>query len=583
MNALLAVALISAFGAGEPGTTVMPFLKVGQGARAAALGESFIGLADDASATYWNPGGLGQIRDYRFSFSHHEWFSSIKDEIVHVALPSGAGAFGISAAYSSEPGIEFWDENNLPGDTFRTWNGAFTFGYGTTIYQYYHVGAALKGFGENLGTDWLYGGAADIGVHARPLPELGFGATVRNLGAAWSHGTERLPVEVAFGGAYSLPFLNATADIALPMDNEFAVRAGVEFLPIKELAVRLGYRSGPADIAELGFWGGLTTGIGVNVGDFSLDYALSPYGKLGYAHRITLSARADRRGYGSVVVSVVDAQTMQPIWANVTLSGVGKLTRRAPASGKVALGRLAHGALIIQTNRDGYSSRTDTMLILGDREQSAIIALRRYSYGGISGGVFDADSRKPLKGNITYRGGVYGSMDVDPNLGTFVVRSIPSGSYVVTAEGPTRSYYPQTCTLDVGADRMVQHDFYLVKEQQTIVLDGVNFETGKADILPAFENVLNRAGAILVANPGITVELAGHTDPREIATAEFPSNWELSRGRAEAVRKYLIEKFSIKPERLTANGYADTQPVAPNETDEGMAKNRRVEFRITGR
>ena len=482
MNMLLVMALIAAFGVGEPGTTVMPFLKLGQGARAAALGEAYIGLADDATAIYWNPGGLGQIRDYRFSFSHHEWFSSIKDELLHVALPSGAGAFGISAAYSSEPGIEFWDENNLPGDTFRTWNGAFTLGYGTTLFQYYHVGAALKGFGENLGTDWLYGGAADIGILARPMPDLGFGATARNLGVAWSQGTEKLPVEVGFGATYSLPFLNATADVALPMDNEFAVRAGVEFLPIKELALRLGYRSGPADVSELGFWGGLTTGIGVNVGDFSLDYALSPYGKLGYAHRITLSARAERRGFGSVVVSVVDAQTMQPLWADVAMSGVGRLARRAPASGKIALGRLAHGKLIIRTSRDGYSSRADTMLILGDREQSAIIALRRYAYGAMSGGIYDAGTRKPLDGNITYRGGVFGSMDVDPNLGTFVIKSIPSGNYTVTAEGPTRDYFPQTCTLDVAADRMVQHDFYLVKERQAIVLDGVNFETGKADI-----------------------------------------------------------------------------------------------------
>ncbi|HTW90477.1 MAG TPA: OmpA family protein, partial [bacterium] len=65
-------------------------------------------------------------------------------------------------------------------------------------------------------------------------------------------------------------------------------------------------------------------------------------------------------------------------------------------------------------------------------------------------------------------------------------------------------------------------------------------------------------------------------------TAQYPSNWELSQARADAVRQYLITKWGIAPERLTAHGYGDTQPIAPNTTEEGMAKNRRTEFRITG-
>ena len=95
--------------------------------------------------------------------------------------------------------------------------------------------------------------------------------------------------------------------------------------------------------------------------------------------------------------------------------------------------------------------------------------------------------------------------------------------------------------------------------------------------------MLDTAGTILKRTPGIRVELAGHTDPREIRTTEFPSNWELSEARAEAVRRYLIDRFDIAPERLTARGYADTQPVADNSTPQGMARNRRTEFRVISR
>jgi flagellar motor protein MotB len=121
-----------------------------------------------------------------------------------------------------------------------------------------------------------------------------------------------------------------------------------------------------------------------------------------------------------------------------------------------------------------------------------------------------------------------------------------------------------------------------VKRRLTVVLKGVNFKTGKADLRREFDSVPARAGEILKANPGMTVELTGHTDPREIATAQYPSNWELSQARTDAVRQYLTTKRGIAPARLTAHGYADTQPTASNNTDEGMARNRRTEFRIAG-
>jgi outer membrane protein OmpA-like peptidoglycan-associated protein len=164
--------------------------------------------------------------------------------------------------------------------------------------------------------------------------------------------------------------------------------------------------------------------------------------------------------------------------------------------------------------------------------------------------------------------------------GRFRFRNLPAGEYRVGVTGPSEDYIPQSCTLRIDTGRPTERDFFLVKQKMTIVLEGVNFETGRADILPQFVAVLDRAGEILKQTPDIRVELAGHTDPREINTREFPSNWELSKARAEAVRQHLMDKFGIAPGRLTANGYADTQPIAPNDSPEGMARNRRTEFRI---
>jgi OOP family OmpA-OmpF porin len=89
---------------------------------------------------------------------------------------------------------------------------------------------------------------------------------------------------------------------------------------------------------------------------------------------------------------------------------------------------------------------------------------------------------------------------------------------------------------------------------------------------------LDRAVDWLKANPTVKVELAGHTD--NVGSREY--NKKLSLDRAQAVLDYLVKK-GISPARVTAHGYGMSEPVATNETDEGRALNRRVEFRVVSR
>lgn len=118
----------------------------------------------------------------------------------------------------------------------------------------------------------------------------------------------------------------------------------------------------------------------------------------------------------------------------------------------------------------------------------------------------------------------------------------------------------------------------LVQEQRGLVIrfaDQALFDTGKADIRPEAEPVLRRLAETLrpLENP---IRVEGHTDNVPINTAQFPSNWELSTARASRVVRFFIEQ-GIPVARLSAAGYADQRPVAPNDTPEGRAKNRRVD------
>jgi chemotaxis protein MotB len=119
---------------------------------------------------------------------------------------------------------------------------------------------------------------------------------------------------------------------------------------------------------------------------------------------------------------------------------------------------------------------------------------------------------------------------------------------------------------------------YQEKNRITIIVEGqVFFGSGSADIMTGALPLLDEISDIIVKHPNYRVNIKGHTDDRPIETVQFPSNWELSAVRATTVLRYLLS-HGIDPTRLTATGYGSFLPIAPNDTPEHRAKNRRVEF-----
>ncbi len=430
------------------------------------MGEAYIGLADDPSALYWNPAGLGQLSNYHIHLSHHQWFAGIKDELLHTAFPIGPGALELGMVYTGEPDIEYWTGNNQPIGTFRTWDGILNLGYGATIARDYHLGFGFKGFYQNLHTAEGYGGALDLGFLARPLPFLGLGAVARNLGIArYGSAMEDLPSSIGVGANLTMSRFRITADAFYPFADDIDIRAGLEYAPWQSVALRLGYRLGPADLATLGYLNGITAGLGVSLGNFGLDYCITPYGKLGIAHRIGLRARITRKGHGILEIRVINAGTMEPLWAAVAFSGIQNHATRTNRRGEMKLLRLVPGQLVIRTSIEEHLPRIDTLLILGDRTQYATIALKQLEYGSAWGVLRDAVTGSPVGGTIAYQGPVYGEQAVPENTGSFVLENLPTGRYVLTATGPTPEYMPQACTLDIRASKVAEYDFRLLKRQ----------------------------------------------------------------------------------------------------------------------
>jgi len=109
--------------------------------------------------------------------------------------------------------------------------------------------------------------------------------------------------------------------------------------------------------------------------------------------------------------------------------------------------------------------------------------------------------------------------------------------------------------------------------------DTIPFESGKAELRPAAFPILEKVAAIAHKQPSVNLEISGHTDDRPIATAAYPSNWELSAARASRVGRYLIER-GVAPRRIAVQGYANHRPRLPNSEAGNRSGNRRVEIRL---
>ena len=121
----------------------------------------------------------------------------------------------------------------------------------------------------------------------------------------------------------------------------------------------------------------------------------------------------------------------------------------------------------------------------------------------------------------------------------------------------------------------------VVRDGRMIVLlpNDVLFDTGRTEIKRAGQESLKAIAGVLRSEGDRHFQVAGHTDNVPIRTDRFPSNWELSTGRALRVMHFLKEQ-GVSAAALSAAGYADVDPLAPNDTAEGRKQNRRTEITL---
>ncbi len=160
--------------------------------------------------------------------------------------------------------------------------------------------------------------------------------------------------------------------------------------------------------------------------------------------------------------------------------------------------------------------------------------------------------------------------------GKYIVDLRDGDKYEINVNGPKGyAFYNTKVDMNETENKKLEVKLKPLKAKTKLVLNDITFETNSADLNTSSYEELDRVIKLLIDNPDIKIEISAHTD--NVGSDGY--NQKLSAKRAQSVVDYLING-SLPLERLIAKGYGESTPIAPNDTEENKAKNRRVELKI---
>ena len=284
---------LAAAHASDPGSAGVLFLRVGMGARAAGMGEAFVGVAEDASSVYWNPGAMSAILGTSAMVMHNEYMQSVRLEQAALTHETEWGTLGLGFTGMYMDGIERRENTPtaIPLGTYDVYDVSVTAAFSRYIFPNVSVGIALKPIWERIDDETATGFAVDVGIyHVARIEGVKLAAVAGNLGRPMKFDAEEfaLPRYIKVGGSYEREFerygeILFTLDVMVPNDDDLREHVGLEYGYNRMLFLRAGYKAGYDSH-------GATFGAGVARGAFAVDYGvLLIKNDLGDSHRVSLS------------------------------------------------------------------------------------------------------------------------------------------------------------------------------------------------------------------------------------------------------------------------------------------------------
>ena len=291
--------MVFAAGFAKVGTFGGQELKIGVSARATAMGSAFTGLADDATAVFWNPGGLVNVKGNEVSINHVSWAAdtNLSTAIMAFNPRSIPGTFAFSVR-------SFWMDPQLvrtayipegTGETFDAGTTTFGLSYARFFTDKFSAGFTLNYLHMGLAETAVNTGAMDFGIMYRiGIKDMKLGMTIQNLGSKFTFDERESKLPVAFKVGVSFNAfkneqqrLTPALEFQHPSDNLERANAGIEYALNNMFFARAGYHINyDTDGLAYGFGAALPTGEGTAI---QADYSAVDMEALGYVHRFTVS------------------------------------------------------------------------------------------------------------------------------------------------------------------------------------------------------------------------------------------------------------------------------------------------------
>ena len=327
-NTILACLFISSIVVSQTvskvGTTAAQFLKIGIGARALALGGAYSAIADDASALYWNPGGLSRIRKNQILLDHYDWILDVDLDFIGAIITTPYGNIGAAFSYlhMGEMEVTTTHSPDGTGEKFGAGSIMAQLSFAKNLTDRFSIGGSTKIIQENIFNSRATGIAIDLGtLYYTQLPGLTMGMSISNYGTKMqmsgrdmilqtevdpslesdptninaNYATDRfdLPLIFRFGLAYKKILSNnlnllIAADALHPNDNTESINLGTE-LVFKDFVY---LRSGREHLFQRDNEAGFALGGGVKLAigktNYTIDYTYAQMGVLGDQKKLTL-------------------------------------------------------------------------------------------------------------------------------------------------------------------------------------------------------------------------------------------------------------------------------------------------------
>ena len=302
---LLPASTLWAASSSDKGTAAGLSLGLGPGARAAALGEAYTAVVDEASAMYWNPAALSRIEKRSVQFMHGNYLNVADFEYLAFGHNIGRfGAWGLGVQSFSAKGINQTDASGVGSGTFSTDDTAFSLGWAMSVpassgtaWSGAAFGVTAKAISARVATT-AHAYAFDVGLLSPKLwgDRLRLAATTSNMGTKlkFDRDDEKLPSVTRLGAALRpTSWWLASADVAIPNYDAPYFAFGSEMILGATQEVRAAEPAGfnTKTLSDVTGFTGFSFGVGLAAGGWDFDYGMVPFGALGLTHRFSISVK----------------------------------------------------------------------------------------------------------------------------------------------------------------------------------------------------------------------------------------------------------------------------------------------------